>query len=114
MTHRPTVGPMLGLRCGRWPTFGSILVLMCRVCWDIDVQILAFLPLSQQTRHIETILVDCWASAADSGPTLNQHCFNVSCLLGSHLNFHPLEIVSRLRDPQRQVGEKYSICLIQD
>ena len=40
---------------------------------------------SQQTRHIETMLFKCWASVADGGPTLNQHCFNVSCLMhGSH------------------------------
>ena len=25
-----------------------------------------------------------------------------------HLNFHPLEVVSRYRDPQLQVGENYS------
>ena len=24
-----------------------------------------------------------------------------------HLNFHPLEVVSRYRDPQLQVGENY-------
>ena len=29
----------------------------------------------------------------------------------SHLNFHPLEFVSRYRDPQLQVGENY-ICLM--
>ena len=26
-----------------------------------------------------------------------------------HLNFHPLEVVSRYRDPQLQVGEKLSL-----
>ena len=26
----------------------------------------------------------------------------------NHLNFHPLELVSRYRDPQLQVGENYS------
>ena len=26
----------------------------------------------------------------------------------SNLNFHPLEVVSRYRDPQLQVGENYS------
>ena len=26
----------------------------------------------------------------------------------SNLNFHPLEVVSRYRDPQLQVGEKFS------
>ena len=33
-----------------------------------------------------------------------------------NLNFHPLEVVSRYRDPQHQAGENYStqICLIWD
>ena len=35
---------------------------------------------SQQTRHIETMIVQCWASVADGGTTLNHHCFNVPCL----------------------------------
>ena len=26
----------------------------------------------------------------------------------NHLNFHPLEVVSRYRDPQLQVGKNYS------
>ena len=29
----------------------------------------------------------------------------------SHLNFHPLEGVSRYRDPQHQVGDNYAIYL---
>ena len=29
----------------------------------------------------------------------------------SHLNFHPLEVVSRYRDPQLQVGENYSYLI---
>ena len=28
------------------------------------------------------MLVYCWASVADGGTKLNQHCFSVSCLLG--------------------------------
>ena len=36
---------------------------------------------SQQTRDVEPMLVQCWASVADYGPTLNQHCFIVSSLL---------------------------------
>ena len=31
------------------------------------------------------MLVECWTSVADGGPTLNQHWFNVSCLLGRTL-----------------------------
>ena len=35
----------------------------------------------QQTRYIAPLLVQCWASVVDGGPTLNQHWDNVSCLL---------------------------------
>ena len=28
------------------------------------------------------MLIQCWASVEDGGPTLNQHCVNVPCLLG--------------------------------
>ena len=38
---------------------------------------------SQQTQDIEPMLDQCWADVVDDGPALNQHCFNVSCLLGS-------------------------------
>ena len=48
---------------------------------------------SQQTREIETLLVQCWASVVDGGPTLSQQCLNVSCLLGSRSLF----IACRLR-----------------
>ena len=37
---------------------------------------------SQQTRDVLPMLVYCWASVVDDGPTLNQHWLNVSCLLG--------------------------------
>ena len=37
--------------------------------------------LSQLIRDVETMLVYCWASVVDGGPTINQHCFNVRCLL---------------------------------
>ena len=37
---------------------------------------------SQETRDIEALLVQCWASVVDGGPTLNQQWLNVSCLLG--------------------------------
>ena len=36
----------------------------------------------QKTRHIEIMLVYCWASVADDEPTLYQHYFKVWCLLG--------------------------------
>ena len=38
--------------------------------------------ISQQTRVVEQMLVECWPSVEDDGPTVNQHWFNVSCLLG--------------------------------
>ena len=37
---------------------------------------------TQQTRDVHQMLVQCWASVADGGPTLHQHWVNVSCLLG--------------------------------
>ena len=38
---------------------------------------------TQQTRDIEPLLVQCWSTVYDAGPTLNQQWLNVSCLLGS-------------------------------
>ena len=38
---------------------------------------------TQQTRDIEPLLIQCWASVVDGGPTLNQQWLNVACLLGS-------------------------------
>ena len=37
---------------------------------------------SQQTRYIDPMLVHCWASVVDGGPTLDQHWLDVSCFLG--------------------------------
>ena len=34
--------------------------------------------ISQQTRDVDPMLVWCWSGVEDGGPTLNQHCFNVS------------------------------------
>ena len=44
-------------------------------------------PITQQTRDIDPMLVQCWASVVDDGPTLNQHWVNVSttCLLASEV-----------------------------
>ena len=39
-------------------------------------------PAAQQTLGFEPVLFLCWASVADLGPELDQHLFNVSCLLG--------------------------------
>ena len=41
---------------------------------------------TQQTRDIELMLFQCWPAVYDIGPTLNQHLFNVSCLLGIAYN----------------------------
>ena len=43
----------------------------------------------QQTRDIEPLLVQCWASVYDAGPTLNQQWLNVSCLLRGLLLYPP-------------------------
>ena len=34
---------------------------------------------------VHTMLGKCWASVGDAGPTLTQHCVNVSCLMGGPL-----------------------------
>ena len=36
----------------------------------------------QQTRDIKPMLGSCWSSIVDDEPTLTQHWFNISCLLG--------------------------------
>ena len=36
----------------------------------------------QQTRYVEPMVVQFWASVADGGPALNQHWVDVSCLCG--------------------------------
>ena len=39
---------------------------------------------AQQARDVDSILVWCWASFVDGGPTANQHWVNISCLPGVH------------------------------
>ena len=34
----------------------------------------------QQPHHVGSMLVQCWASVADAGPTFDQHRVNASCL----------------------------------
>ena len=34
-------------------------------------------------RNVEPMSVYCWSVACDAGPAFNQHCFNVSCSLGT-------------------------------
>ena len=47
------------------------------------------------------MLVQCWVKVADGGLRLSRY-----------LNFHPLKVVSRYRDPQLQVVKITRICLI--
>ena len=47
-------------------------------------EFLAFLAMvTQETRGIDPILVKCWDSVVDGGPTLNQYWVHASCLLGN-------------------------------
>ena len=39
----------------------------------------------KQTRHIDSMLDQCWPNVLDGGPTLAQHWIDVSCLLGQYL-----------------------------
>ena len=38
---------------------------------------------TQQTQHLQPMLVYCWSSVVNAVPTVNQHWFNVLYLLGS-------------------------------
>ena len=49
---------------------------------------------SQQTRGAELVLIKCWATVGDDGPTLNQHWFSVSCLAGRVLKKCGIENVN--------------------
>ena len=40
----------------------------------------------QQTRDIDSKLLECWSTVWNDGPTLTQHRINGSCLLGSAEN----------------------------
>ena len=44
---------------------------------------------TQQIQEVEPMLVYCWPTGYDAGPTLNQHWFNFLCLLGSGI-YDPL------------------------
>ena len=44
--------------------------------------------LTQKTRDVDPVLVQCRASVYDAGPTLNQHRVNASCVLGRHATVH--------------------------
>ena len=42
---------------------------------------------TQQTRDIDPMLDQCWASVVDGGQTLVQHWVDVSFLLGSEIRY---------------------------
>ena len=45
---------------------------------------LVLMCLNAYPRNIEPLLVQCWSTVYDAGPTLNQQWLNVSCLPGSY------------------------------
>ena len=72
------VGPLVSI--SGTPGSPCCLQAAYRVRWMfLDIVSLA----TQQTRYINPLLVQCWTSVVDGGPTMDQHWFDVSCLLGS-------------------------------
>ena len=67
---------MLVHRLRRWPNIVPA-----------QYQLLMFPVISQQTRDIVPLLVQCWSTVYDAGPTLNQQLDNVSCLLGYEMYY---------------------------
>ena len=55
-------------------------------CWHNNeltvVKRLLFTVISQQTRDVDPMLVYCWPTICNAGPTVYRHWVNVSCLLG--------------------------------
>ena len=51
---------------------------MC-VCHKLYIVINSSIP--YQTRNVEPMLVQCWSTVYDAGPTMNQHRLNVSLLV---------------------------------
>ena len=52
--------------------------------------------ISQQTRDIDPMLCQCWASVVDGGPTLAQHWVDVPCLLGYFNDVFKLKLLNAL------------------
>ena len=77
-------------RLERWPYFppwGTCKVLRRLSNLSFYLSLLSRITLtSQQTRDIDQMLLLCWVSVVDGGPTLQQHLVNISCLLGLRLN----------------------------
>ena len=61
--------------------------------------------ISQQTRYVASMLDQCWPNLSNAWYL---GCFNPLSAKLFNLNFHPLDVVSRRRDPQLQVSENYS------
>ena len=85
-------GPVLSLLCAqRWPKARIIsfhlpwpyCAMSVSLTQETIHKILPMLILpSHQTRDIETLLLQCWATVYDAGQTLKQQWLNVSWLLG--------------------------------
>ena len=55
------------------------------------------IPDTWKTPDVDPMLLWCWASVADGGPTLQQHWVSVLCLLGARCTFVAINL-SLLRD----------------
>ena len=84
--HQPDVVPMLVHRLRRWPNIG----LIYRVCCPLT---------SQQTRYINPMLVQCWSTVYDVGPTLGWYIVFV-------VHWHPSK-----HDTSTQCWSNVSPCL---
>ena len=64
------------------PPYTQVLLLFFqvvnRLCWPNCRNFI----INQQTGHDKPMLIYCWPRFEDDGPTINQHWFSVSCLLG--------------------------------
>ena len=49
---------------------------------QVTYLVIARWHVTQQTQDVETMLVQRWSNVVDGGAALNQHCFNLLCLLG--------------------------------
>ena len=50
------------------------------------------------------MLVQCLASVEDGGPTLNQHCIDISCLLGPGVTVRGLVKVKKNQKSEKKLG----------
>ena len=57
----------------------------------------------------QELLTQCWFNVGATSATFAQHQIEIDsafcgCLVMCHLAFHPVEVASRYRDPQLQLG----------